>query len=246
MTASRGHRVAVMQPYLLPYIGYFQLMAAVDRFVLFDDVHYIQRGWINRNRILLDGQPHRFTLPLRGASQNRLICEIERIDDPAWATRLLRTLHQAYARAPQYAAVLPLLERVLGNPALPLADYLRHGLEAVHAYLGLRCELVPSSRAYGNAELKGQQRILDICRQEGAQVYVNAIGGTALYDPAAFESRGVALRFLRPRPTHYAQWGEPHLPWLSIVDALMFNSPAELRAMLAEADLLSGDNSALP
>lgn len=244
--SSRGRRLAVMQPYLLPYIGYFQLMAAVDRFVIFDDVNYIQRGWINRNCILLDGKAHRFTLPLRDASQNRPICEIERVDDPAWAQRLLRTLHQAYARAPQYKTVIPLLERVLSHPALQLADYLRHSLELVHAYLGLDCELVSSSSIYGNAALKGQERILDICRQEGAAVYVNAIGGAAIYAAEEFDARGISLRFLRPHLTRYPQWGAPHLPWLSIVDVLMFNSQAELRVLLTEADLLSGDNVCLP
>jgi hypothetical protein len=246
MTLCRGRRVAVMQPYLLPYIGYFQLMAAVDRFVLFDDVNYIQRGWINRNRILLEGQPHRFTLPLRDASQNRLINEIERVDDPAWGQRLLRTLHQAYARAPRYRSVSPLLERTLFHPALRLADYLRYSLEAVHAYLGLRCELVPSSSIYGNSALKGQARILDICSQEGASGYVNAIGGMTLYATADFDARGISLRFLQPRLTCYPQWGAPHLPWLSIVDVMMFNSPAELRVLLTEADLLSGDNAVQP
>lgn len=244
MLASHGRRLAVMQPYLLPYVGYFQLMAAVDCFVLFDDVHYIQRGWVNRNRILLNGRAHRFTLPLRGASQNRRIHEIERMDDPGWAPRLLRTLHQAYARAPHFSAVMPLLERVLGDPSVLLADYLRNGLEAVHEHLGLSCELVPSSRVYGNAALKGQERILDICRQEGAAFYINPINGTVLYDSDAFADKGVTLRFLRPRLTHYPQWGEAHLPWLSIVDVLMFNSVSELRQLLAETDLLSGDNRA--
>ncbi len=239
-----GLRLAVMQPYLLPYIGYFQLMAAVDRFVLFDDVNYIQRGWINRNRILLDGRPHRFTLPLRGASQNRRICEIERMDDPSWAPRLLRIIHQAYGRAPYYAAVAPLLERILGNPAVLLADYLRHSLEAVHNHLGLGCELVPSSRVYGNAALRGQDRILDICLQEGAEFYINAIGGAALYDCDAFGAQGVSLRFLRSHQTNYPQWGDAHLPWLSIIDALMFNSISELRRLLCEHDLLSSPSIA--
>jgi hypothetical protein len=223
-------RIAVMQPYLLPYIGYFQLMAAVDCFVLLDDVNYIQRGWINRNRILLDGRAHRFTMPLRGASQNRQICEIKRVDDAGWAERLLRTLHQAYARAPQYGQVAPLLERVLRHPVLHLGDYLHQGLEAVHAYLGLRCELVRSTRAYG---------------QESADVYINAIGGLALYEQDAFAAAGIDLRFLQSRPTHYAQLGAEHVPWLSIIDVMMFNSSEAVRGLLSEVDLLSGDNASL-
>ena len=235
-------RVAVMQPYLLPYLGYFQLMSAVDCFVLFDDVHYIQRGWINRNRILLRGEPYRFTLPLRGASQNKLICEIERVDDPQWVQQFLRTLHQAYGRAPYYASVAPLIERVLAHPALHLDEYLRQSLQVLQGHLGLRCELVVSSSCYGNAHLKGQARILDICRQESAKVYVNAIGGQSLYDAAAFAAGGMTLQFLHSLPVSYEQGAGVHVPWLSIVDVLMFNSPAEVRDLLASFELLSGDN----
>lgn len=233
-----SRRIAVMQPYLLPYIGYFQLMAAVDRFVLLEDVNYINRGWVNRNRILLGGKPHLFTLPLRAASQNRLICEIERVGDPAWARRLLRTLHQAYSKAPHYAQVAPVLERIVGHDAPLLGDYLHHSLLAVREHLGLDTDLVRSRDQQGDAALKGQERILDICRREGAAVYVNAIGGTELYEREAFAAQGVQLRFLKPRPTSYLQWGGPHLPWLSIVDVLMFNSRATARALLAEADLV--------
>src|SRR5512140_19777 len=102
--------IAIMQPYFLPYIGYFQLMAAVDKFVVFDDVNYINRGWINRNRLLLNGGAHTFTVPLRGASQNKLICDIELAEDDGWRDKLLRTISQSYAKTPCYAEVAPLME----------------------------------------------------------------------------------------------------------------------------------------
>src|SRR5688500_18274261 len=108
-------RVAVMQPYLFPYIGYIQLMSAVDHLVFLDDVAYINKGWINRNRSLQNGKDHLFTVPLLGASQNRLINSIEIADDGKWRTKFLRTIQMAYSKAPFYAETQPLIEGIIEN-----------------------------------------------------------------------------------------------------------------------------------
>ncbi len=229
--------IAIMQPYFLPYIGYFQLMAAVDKFVVFDDVHYINRGWVNRNRLLLDGAAHTFTVPLRGASQNKLICDIELMDDDGWRDKLLRTIRQAYAKAPCYADVSALMERIIRHPVRRLDEFLLNSLREIAHYLALGTEIVGSSRIYGNAQLRGQERILDICRQESAQRYVNAIGGEALYDRARFSEQGIELKFLRSWPLSYAQGGGEFVPWLSILDVLMFNPQPQARLLLGEMDL---------
>ncbi|TDP71387.1 WbqC family protein [Roseateles toxinivorans] len=232
-------RVAVMQPYFLPYIGYFQLMSAVDLFVVFDDVNYINRGWINRNRMLVGGGAHLFSVPLSGASQNRLICDIELVADGHWRERLLRTAGQAYARAPMRGRVLPLLERVIQCPAQRLDEFLLHSLQEVAAYLAISTEIRPSSRVYDNTHLKAQDRIIDICKRERAGTYVNAIGGRELYDAAEFARQGLELCFVRPRLEAYAQQGvsEP-VPGLSILDVLMNNDVPTVRAMLSQADLV--------
>jgi hypothetical protein len=231
-------KLAIMQPYFLPYIGYFQLLAAVDRFVVLDDVNLIRRGWVNRNRLLLDGAAHTFTVPLRGASQNRLICEMELDDGQDWREKLLRTFRHAYGKAPCYEQVQPLLERVVGYPSKRLDEYLLHSIREIASYLSLSTEIVGSSSIYGNAELKGQGRILDICRQEGADVYINPIGGVDLYDPDSFRARGMELRFLRSGPLAYAQGKGEHVPWLSIIDVLMFNEPDVARRYLGGIDLV--------
>lgn len=240
-------KVAVMQPYFLPYIGYFQLMATADVFVLLDDVSFINRGWVNRNRLLLNGQPWLFTLPLAGASQNRRICDLALAEPPRWRERLLATVDQAYRRAPQHAPVRALLERVLHAARPDLAGLLLESLREVATLLSIDTLIRPSSRAYGNDSLKGQERILDICRREGATTYLNAPGGSALYDPAAFEASGIALRFVQPLPTSYSQHGDaPHVPWLSILDVLMFNEPATVRRMLGQVTLQAGPREASP
>ena len=230
-------KLAVMQPYFLPYLGYFQLMAAVDQFVLYDDVNFKKRGWINRNRLLLNEKEHLFTAPLRAASQNRRINEIELQEDRVWRQKLVRTIRQAYQQAPQFDAVYPLISDIVLFPENNLSRYLKNGLARVKTYLGISTKLIPSSGIYANAELKGEKRILDICRQAGATLYLNAAGGRDLYDSKTFRERGVTLRFLESEPYVYRQQGPVFYPSLSIMDVLMFNSPAEVKSQLSRVSL---------
>ncbi len=230
--------IAIMQPYFLPYIGYFQLMAAVDKFVVLDDVNYINRGWINRNRLLFNGAAHTFTVPLRGASQNRLICDLELVDERHWRDKLMRTIRQAYGAAPCYAPVSALLENIINYSAVRLSEYLVNSLREIVCYLSLETNIERTSHVYQNAYMKGQERIQDICRKERANVYVNPIGGLDLYDRASFLEQDIRLNFLRTRPISYSQGKGKHVPWLSIVDVLMFNEPSAVRKLLGEMDLI--------
>ncbi|MEI6707785.1 MAG: WbqC family protein [Methylococcales bacterium] len=230
--------IAIMQPYFLPYIGYFQLLAAVNKFVVLDDVNYINRGWVNRNRLLVNGTAHTFTIPLSGASQNKLICDIELVSDNSWRDKLVRTIRQSYKHAPCYTAVSELLESLINYPAMRLDEFLLNSLNEIVCYLSLDVEIVSSSRFYNNAQLKGQERILNICQQEHADVYINPIGGIDLYDRASFLEQDIQLYFLRSRPLSYSQGKTEHIPWLSILDVLMFNEPAAVRQLLTERDLV--------
>lgn len=230
--------IAIMQPYFLPYIGYFQLMAAVDKFVVFDDVNFINRGWINRNRLLLNGAAHTFTVPLRNASQNKLICEIELDNEQNWREKLLRTIRQAYGKAPCYASVMVLMENIIFYPTIRLDEFLLNSLRKVTHYLSLEVEIEGSSRTYKNAHLKGAERIIDICRQEQASIYINPIGGINLYDHASIAEHKVLLYFLRSRPINYLQGKGKYVPWLSIMDVLMFNEPTAIQRLLTERDLV--------
>jgi WbqC-like protein family len=230
--------VAIMQPYFLPYIGYFQLMAAVDKFIIYDDVNYINRGWINRNRLLLNGAAHTFTVPLSEASQNRLICEIELVDQSSWRIKLLRTIQQAYGKAPYYRQVLVLLESMINYPSIYLDKFLLNSLHEMVQYLSLEVEIISTSRIYNNAHLKGQERIIDICRQERAKRYVNPIGGIELYDGMCFSEQNVVLNFLRSYPIYYPQGKNDFVSGLSILDALMFNKPSSVRRILSNMELI--------
>ena len=193
-------RVAIMQPYFIPYFGYFQLIAAADTFVVYDDVHYIQRGWINRNRVLIQGRPQYVTIPLVKASQNKLICELSIDQSSRWQKKTLHTVRAAYGRAPHFAEVFPICEAFVTCPEAGLVSFLEHSLRRLCSALGITTRFVKSSELAGQAphlaatdELRGAKRILAICQHLTATSYINPIGGTVLYSSDDFLREGMQL-----------------------------------------------------
>jgi WbqC-like protein family len=232
-------KLAIMQPYLFPYIGYFQLIHAVDRFVVADDVTFIKQGWINRNRLLINGAAAYFTVPLKRHAADALISDVE-VDQQSsqrWRRALLTTIANFYRRAPSFDAVYPIVERVIGGPFLKIADMARASLREVCEYLGIETTIVESSAVYGNAHLKGQDRVIDTCRREGVSDYVNAVGGRALYSPEVFLGHGIRLRFVETGAIEYPQFQRPFVPSLSVIDLIMFNGRDEARELLGRYQL---------
>lgn len=230
-------KLAVMQPYFFPYLGYFQLLRAVDLFVIYDDVNFIKGGWINRNFILMNGQAQRITVPLVGASSFKTIAATRLAADRLWRDKLLKTLRQAYSKAPHFDQVYALAEGVILSPCRSLAELAVGSIRAVANYLRLTTEIRPSATYYANDSLKGQTRILDICQRERAEAYYNLPGGEALYDRSAFSAAGVTLRFIHPGEPHYRQFGYTFVPRLSILDVLMFNPPETAHRFLASCEI---------
>ncbi|WP_176314457.1 WbqC family protein [Burkholderia vietnamiensis] len=225
-------RLAIMQPYLFPYLGYFQLAAAVDRFVFYDDVAFIKNGWINRNRILLSGCAHYLTVPLAGAGSSHRIGDVRMQPRERWLPRLRESLRHAYARAPYYPTVSALFERVVSYETDSIGDLAAHSVVEVCRFVGIGPEFVATSSGYGNDALKGQARVLDICARERARTYVNLPGRRNLYHRAAFAETGLELEFIEPGLPAYPQFGAAFVPGLSILDVLMFNHVDKVRAML--------------
>lgn len=232
-------KLAIMQPYLFPYVGYFQLINAVDKFVIYDDVNFIKKGWINRNKILLNNSAYSFTLPLRNASQNRLICEIELAPEfKKWRKKFFRTIQTAYRKAPFFDRAYTYLEKNLCYPARNLSDFIRNSLQETCSLLNIVTEMVVSSSHYQNRGLKAEQRILDICRQENASIYLNAFGGQQLYAKELFERQGRSLLFLKCEIDVYRQFKPPFTPNLSIIDVLMFNDTDWIKNQLSRFSLI--------
>ncbi len=231
--------LAIMQPYLFPYLGYFQLMQAADKMLLLDDVAWINRGWINRNRILIQGQPQYLSFPVAGASQNKTIRELELVTPDGWKGNIEKTLIMAYKKAPQFERFFPVLRSILYADIRNLSAYIFHSLHTLCQYMQLSVALVPGTSGYANAALKGQDRILDLCRQENASVYVNPPGGASLYDAERFRDQGIQLLFLQPALTPYPQRGATEfVPALSIIDVLMNCEPAQVQQQLTQYQLV--------
>lgn len=233
-------KVAVMQPYIFPYIGYFQMIKAVDTFVFYDDVNFIKKGWINRNKILVNNQENIFTVPLQKVSQNKLIVETQVHIElfQSWKMNYMKTIQTAYSKAPHYDDIKLLLEKVLNKDFISISDLAIESIVEASQYLNLNTKFIKSSEAYANRGLEKQARLIDICHKEKANHYINAIGGQALYKKEDFIAQGVTLDFIKSKPIQYKQFNNDFVPWLSIIDVLMFNSKEEIIVMLNEYELI--------
>ena len=221
--------VAIMQPYFFPYLGYFQLLAAVDCFVILDDVNFIRNGWIHRNRILRDDKAHLFTLAINGASSYKRINELTIFQAEKTKHAILNLIHRSYRMAPFYEANSALLSEISLFPEENLSRYLSYSLRQVSEHLNLSPRIILSSEMSKDTSLTGQARVIEICKQLGATKYINPIGGMKLYDPDTFELNSIELYFLSPQIRPYPQFSGAFVPRLSIIDTLMFTSIDEIQ-----------------
>ena len=227
--------LGIMQPYFMPYIGYWQLMAAVDMYVVYDDVNYIKGGWVSRNNILLNGQKHMFTITLNGASPNKLFNEITIKDDFKKFSRLIES---AYRKAPYYAEVSALLDKIYDYEDKSLGAFMMNSFQVVLDFLEIDTKLVLSSTIEKDNDLRGKDKVKHICHLLGADTYYNAIGGQELYDKDDFKVDGIDLYFVQTNLTPYAQLGNEFVPGLSMIDVLMFNHPIEVKQLLTNYKLI--------
>ncbi len=230
--------LGMMQPYFFPYLGYWQLMDAVDEYIIYDDVNFIKNGWINRNRIKINGEAAMFGVSVRKASQNSLICELEIILSDNDKDMLIRKLSMAYAKAPYKDDVLDLFADTLNCGTMNLAEFLAYSNRKTAEFLGIRTPIYTAAELKLDHTNKAQQRIIDICKARGYSRYINAIGGKELYDKESFEQNGIELAFLRMDPDIvYPQGKGVFIPSLSILDVMMYNSRAEIRDLLGRYTL---------
>lgn len=214
-------RLAVMQPYFFPYIGYFQLIAAVDLFIVYDNIKYTKKGWINRNRMLQNGKDVMFSLPLKSDSDYLDVFERELAPDFN-RDKLLSQFKGAYRHAPYFAQTFPLVEQVVRHDESNLFRFLHHSIVKTCGHLGITTEIKISSDIAIDHDLTNQGKVLALCEAVGASTYVNAIGGMELYSKETFREKGVDLKFIQSNPFEYPQFGDAFVPWLSMIDVMMF------------------------
>jgi hypothetical protein len=234
-------KVAIMQPYIFPYLGYFQLINEVENFVVYDDVNFIKGGWIHRNRILVNNTDSLFTVPLSKLSSFSPINET-RINEKSfedWKKKFLRSIELAYKKAPNFLEINSLIRRVLDNETLLISELAINSIKEVLSYLNISVNVYVSSNRFSDSKSMNRvERIVSICNDLNSKVYINAIGGTDLYHKEEFKEKGLQLSFIKSQLEPYKQFNNTFISGLSIIDVLMFNSIDEVRQQLNNYTLI--------
>lgn len=231
-------KMAAMQPYFFPYIGYYQLMEAADIFMIADDYNYIKESWSNRNSILIKGKPSYINLPLENASVNRKYNEIIVCNNSIKINKLLKTLQYNYAKAKEFSRVYPVISEILLYDESNFALYILNSFKVLCSYLDINIAFILSSSISIEKDLDKSDRIISLSNGFGASTLINPIGGQSLYSKDYFKKKGIDLIFLRPKQIKYSQYAHEFTPWLSIIDVLMFNSKSETKTLLSQYELI--------
>jgi hypothetical protein len=239
MQTMNERRLSIKQPYILTYIGYFNLIDSTDKIVFYDDVNYIKRGWINRNRILLNNSDFLFTVPVEKASQNKMINEIKPRIDSIFLNKFFSQIETAYKKAPYYDNVNEMLKAVFSKEYKNIADLAISSITSVYAYLDKDIQWTKSS--ISSPKKKGMDkadRLIQITKDLGYQKYTNAIGGQELYQKEYFDNKGVQLNFVQSQRVDYRQFNKEFVPWLSIIDILMFNDKEAVKEQITAHNIV--------
>lgn len=228
-------KIAIMQPYFFPYIGYFQLVDAVDKFIFYDDVNFIKNGWINRNKILINSTPAYITIQLKEASSFRLINQVEFTNN---RSKIGKSIQMAYKKAQNFEQVWPLVNSVLIHETEKISELAIKSVTEVCEYLGIRTEFEISSKAYFETKnLERTERIISICKRTNAQAYYNLPGGIKLYSKDVFKENGLEIFFIKSCINNNKQFNNTFNPFLSIIDVIMHNPIELVKDMLTQYKL---------
>lgn len=230
-------KLGIMQPYFLPYIGYWQLINTVDVFVIYDNIQYTKKGWINRNRFLQNGHDELFSISLKNDSvflnvgERFLSLDYKR-------NKLIAMFQGAYSKAPKKNEILPFIGEIINCQEKNLFKYIYNSIVRICEYLEIKTKIVISSSVDIDHSLKAENKVLAICKALCAETYVNPIGGIELYSKDIFKEHGVKLQFIKSKPVEYKQFNNEFVPWLSILDVLMFNDKETVKHYLNEFELI--------
>jgi hypothetical protein len=232
-------KLAIMQPYFMPYIGYFQLINSVDQFIIYDNIQYTKKGWINRNRILVNGNDQLITLPIKKDSDYLNV--VERELSESWGkdkNKMLNVIKSSYSKAPYFQETFELISKCLNNPEINLFKFIYDSIVLINDYLEIKTPIVISSTINADHTLKSQDKVLSLCKAQNVDVYINSIGGVELYDKETFKQNNIELNFIKSNPIQYKQFNNEFISWLSIIDVLMFNSKEEIKKYLNNYTLI--------
>lgn len=237
-------RLGMMQPYFFPYLGYYQGILAVDKYILYDNLNYIKEGWMNKNRYLVvDQKPTYFIVRVKEKSSYKKINEIELVEGEYWRKKILKSIFYNYKNSPFFDEVYPIVEGVVKAPVRYLTNLNAKSIIAVCKYLDIETEIVTDTKKYCHLENRLKHgdknvssrfpsiqlekseekviRIIEVCHREGADTFINTVAGQDLYEKKEFEKNGIDLFFLKTKDFRYPQLADQFYPNLSIIDVLM-------------------------
>lgn len=232
-------KVGIMQPYIFPYIGYFQAINTVDKYVIYDDVQFIKRGWINRNRLLINGKANMITFKIIKHNFKLNINEIFLVDNFEYENnKILKSIELAYSRAPYFSNTIDVIRDILNYKDKNISKFIINSIVKICSFLDINTELIISSQLKKDTSLKAQEKGIHINKILGSDTCINAIGGMELYSKGEFKEQGIDLFFIKMKEVKYKQFNDEFIPNLSIIDVMMFNSIEEIKVMLEAYELL--------
>jgi hypothetical protein len=232
-------KLAIMQPYFLPYIGYFQLINSVDEFIIYDNIQYTKKGWINRNRILSNGKDHLITLPIKKDSD--YLDVVKRELSKSWEkdkSKMLNIIKSSYGKSPYFQETFELISKCLNNSEVNLFKFIYDSIVLMNDHLEIKTPIIISSTIDTDHTLKSQDKVLSLCKEQNADIYINSIGGVELYNKETFKQNNIELNFIKSNPIQYTQFNNEFVPWLSIIDVMMFNSRDQIKEYLNNYTLI--------
>lgn len=232
-------KLAIMQPYFFPYIGYFQLINSVDEFIIYDNIQYTKKGWINRNRILCEGKDRLISLPLKKDSDYLNV--VDRNLSESWVkdkNKMLNIIKSSYIKSPYFNEVFELISDCLSYKEFNLFKFIHNSILLINNFLDIKTPVIISSTLNVDHNLKSQNKVLSLCKERKSNFYINTIGGVDLYDKKIFKDNGINLMFIKSNPIQYKQFDDNFIPWLSIIDVMMFNSKEKIKDYLNNYTLL--------
>lgn len=228
-------RIAIMQPYLFPYIGYYSLIKNSDHFVFFDTPQYIRKGWINRNRILsCSNEPIFFTVPIKKCSRNTAINAVYINDSMSWKEKIYGQLSIYKNKAPYYDDTLELIKTVLESEEKSMSELAINSIKITSEYLGIDKKFdVFSEMGMNDIQVDAPDEwALYITKRMGYDTYINPPGGKEFFDSMKYEQEKINLFFLEQEVIPYKQIYGDFIPGLSIIDVLMFCNIDEINDMM--------------
>lgn len=229
-------KLAIMQPYFFPYIGYYSVLKHVDRYIYLNNVQYIYHGWMNRNRILHPKEGWQYiNVPIKKHSRNDVINEVIINNQIEWKKKILNQIEHYKKHAPFYGEVKQLLEKIFSHDFERLSELNISIDQAIAEYLGITTltDVISEMDLRYEKPVKPDEWALNICKALGSvKEYWNAPGGKEFFDAEKYARANIDLKFLKINLHPYKQKGNQFEAGLSIIDGMMFNSVEEINKML--------------